>query len=345
MTDTAVAMRSLPRRIFDNRFVRFVSLFLLVTAADFGVQIFSAEAVKHAPADGIALVKIAVTAISAVALLLVYWLFVRWMEHRRVNELAVARAPGGIVAGVLIGFGLFASVIAVLAAMGIAKVVQTPGNDLLSAANMAVLSGVGEELVFRGVVYRIFEEMFGSLVALLVSAGFFGAVHLVNQGATLTSGAAIAIEAGLLLAAAYLLVRNLWLPIGLHFGWNFAESAVFGSVVSGVGFKGLLHTTLTGPELLTGGRFGPEASVVAVAVCAAAALVIGIVAVRRGEWRGLRLAINDRGAPLTWQSVTQNGCDGPLEPCCSCEARSHDPPKVPENHPVPEGDFRGGPVG
>lgn len=287
-------MSGILRRLFDNRPVRLVALFVAVTAADVGVQVFSAQAVKHAPGGNIALAQLAATAISAAALILVYWLSVRWMEHRRVRELAAARAPGGLVAGALIGLGLFASVIGVLAAMGIAKVVPTPGNDLLSAANMAVLSGVGEELVFRGIVYRIFEEMFGSLVALLVSAAFFGAVHLANQGATLTSGAAIAIEAGLLLAAAYLAVRNLWLPIGLHFGWNFAESAVFGSVVSGVGFKGLLHTTLAGPALLTGGKFGPEASLVAVAVCATAALVIGMVAVRRGEWRGLRLAVNDR---------------------------------------------------
>lgn len=296
MTDAVLepARPSLPRRVFDNRIVRFVALFVLVIAADAGVQIFSAETVKHAPAGNIALVKIAVTAISAIALLAIYWLFVRWMEHRRVGELAVARAPGGILAGAAIGLGLFASVIAVLYAMGIAKIAQTPGNDLLGAANMAVLSGVGEELIFRGIVYRIFEEMFGSLTALLVSAGFFGAIHLANPGATLTSGAAIAIEAGLLLAVSYVAVRNLWMPMGLHFGWNFAESAIFGSVVSGAGFKGMLHTTLTGPEFLTGGKFGPEASVVAVAACASAALIIAIVAVRRGQWRGLRLAVNDR---------------------------------------------------
>jgi hypothetical protein len=116
-----------------------------------------------------------------------------------------------------------------------------------------------------------------------------------NPGATVVSGLGNALVAGVRLAASYMLVRNLWLPIGLHFGWNFTESGIFGSVVSGNPFKGLWSTTLTGPDLLTGGGFGPEASIVAVVVCAAAALVILGLAIRRGEWRPLRLSINDRG--------------------------------------------------
>jgi membrane protease YdiL (CAAX protease family) len=204
-------------------------------------------------------------AVSAIALLLVYWLLARWMERRDVSELSPRKAPAGIPAGILVGLGLFTATIAVLAAMGVAKVgAFNAAQPLLAAINMAVLSAIGEEIVFRGVVFRIFEDIFGSLVALLVSAGFFGFIHLGNPGATAVSGVAIALEAGLLLAASYMAVRNLWLPIGLHFGWNFAESGIFGSVVSGKSFKGLFHTTLTGPDTLTGGAFGPEASVVAV---------------------------------------------------------------------------------
>jgi membrane protease YdiL (CAAX protease family) len=294
MTDAAAAPRSFAQRASDNRLVRFFVMFTAVMAADVGVQIFTGVVAKSAPADSAALYRIGAAAISAAVLLVVYAVLVLGLERRRVRELEAARAPSGLLGGALIGLGLFASAIAVLYAMGVARIVETPGNDLLGAANMAVLAGVGEELLFRGIVFRLFEEMFGSFAALLVSALFFGAVHLANQGATLTSGAAIAIEAGLLLGAAYMWSRTLWLPIGLHFGWNFAESAIFGSVVSGIAFKGVLHTTLTGPELLTGGKFGPEASVVAVGLCAAAALAIALRAVRRGEWQPLRLAINSR---------------------------------------------------
>jgi len=281
------------RIVFDNRIVRFVILFILTICAYAGAQFVQVWAVPQVAAANRENAAIAAEIVSALALLLIYWASVRLLEHRRIDELAPQRAPTNLLAGAAIGLGLFSSVIAALSAMGIAHVGGS-GQSLLGATNMAILSGIGEELIFRGVVYRIFEEMFGSLVALIVSAAFFGATHLANPGATLTSGVAIALEAGVLLGVSYMMVRNLWLPIGLHFGWNFAESAIFGSVVSGNAFKGLFATTMTGPDLLTGGKFGPEASVVAVAICAAAAAVILVVAARRGEWKTLHLAINDK---------------------------------------------------
>jgi membrane protease YdiL (CAAX protease family) len=283
------------RRVFDNRLVRFFVLFVITTAAYAGTQILPAVTMPHIATESRETFAIVAEAVSAIGLLLIYWLFVRWMEHRPVSELSLRRAPLAIPAGVLIGLGLFSATIAILSLMGVAHVGNfVPGQALLAAINMAILSAIGEEIIFRGVVFRIFEEMFGTVVALMVSAGFFGLIHMGNHGATVMSGVAIALEAGLLLAVSYAVVRNLWLPIGLHFGWNFAESGIFGSVVSGNAFKGLFSTTLTGPDLLTGGKFGPEASVVAVAVCATAALVILVIAIRRGEWKGLRLSINDR---------------------------------------------------
>jgi len=292
--DLPVSKPPLARRIFDNRLVRFFLLFLITVLAYAGAQILPAVALPRIAVENRMMMAIAFEAASAIGLLLLYRLSVGWMEHRRVSELSLAGAPGGIPSGILIGAGLFTITIAILSLMGVAHVgAFNAGQALLAATNMAILSAIGEELIFRGVVFRIFEEMFGTLVALLFSAGLFGLIHMANPGATAVSGVAIALEAGLLLGASYALVRNLWLPIGLHFGWNFAESGIFGSVVSGNAFKGLFTTTMTGPDLLTGGKFGPEASVVAVAVCGAAAIVILILAIRRGEWWGLRLSIND----------------------------------------------------
>lgn len=283
------------RRIFDNRPVRLFVLFVVTTAAYAGTQIFPAVTTPHIAPENRETFAIVTEAVSAIGLLLIYWLFARWMEHRPVGELSPRKAPLAIPVGVLIGLVLFTTTIAILSLMGVAHVGNfVPGQALLAAINMAILSAIGEEIIFRGVVFRIFEEMFGTFIALVVSAAFFGLIHMGNRGATVTSGIAIALEAGLLLAVSYAVVRNLWLPIGLHFGWNFAESGIFGSVVSGNSFKGLFSTTLTGPDILTGGKFGPEASVVAVAVCATAALLILVVAIRRGEWKGLRLALNDK---------------------------------------------------
>jgi membrane protease YdiL (CAAX protease family) len=106
-----------------------------------------------------------------------------------------------------------------------------------------------------------------------------------NPGATVVSTVAIALEAGVLLAAAYALTRNLWFPIGLHLGWNFTAGGICGESVSGgAAGKGIFSVSLAGRPLLTGGKFGPEASLIAIAVCLALAIVLLLLAVRNGRW-------------------------------------------------------------
>jgi hypothetical protein len=102
------------------------------------------------------------------------------------------------------------------------------------------------------------------------------------------STVAIALEAGALLGVTYAASRSLWLPMGLHFGWNFTEGGVFGTAVSGGQSHGLIESVLSGPTLVTGGAFGPEASVIALAVCLAATAVTGLWTVRHGRWRPWR---------------------------------------------------------
>lgn len=124
------------------------------------------------------------------------------------------------------------------------------------------LAAVFEEILFRAVLFRIVEQACGTTTALIGSAAVFGLVHSANPGATAFSDVAIAVEAGLLSAMAYALTRNLWLAIGIHTGWNFAEGNLFGALVSGQrSSHSLIHVTLTGPAPFTGGTFGPEASI------------------------------------------------------------------------------------
>jgi hypothetical protein len=137
----------------------------------------------------------------------------------------------------------------------------------------------------RGIVFRISEELVGTWGSLAISAGLFGVLHLANPHATLTAAVAIALEAGVLLAAAYLVTRRLWFAIGLHAGWNFTQGGIFGVAVSGFEAKGLLKGSLSGPPWLSGGEFGAEASLIAVAVCVSAALPLLLFAARGGQWR------------------------------------------------------------
>jgi membrane protease YdiL (CAAX protease family) len=276
--------------------LRFLVFFVVLAVAYAGGQVGIFFLLKHPHGLPVNIIVPAAGILGALVLFAVYRLLVRWMEKRKASELLIARAPGGFVGGTVLGAGLFCAVYAVLFALGIAGYKGSGSTDGLALAfALSLLAGFGEEMVFRGVVFRLFEEGFGTTVAVLISGALFGAIHAGNPGATLASSAAIAIEAGILLAAAYALTRSLWLPIGLHFAWNFTEGGIFGAAVSGHESKSLLSVLLHGPDYLTGGVFGPEASVVAVGVCLTAAIVMLVLAAQRGEWRPLRFRFRTAG--------------------------------------------------
>ena len=130
---------------------------------------------------------------------------------------------------------------------------------------MFLAVAVGEEMIFRGVVFRWLDERWNTWVALLVSALIFGWIHISNDNASWWSSLAISIEAGLLLGAAYKWSGSLWLPIGIHWTWNYTQGNIFGLAVSGThAGNTVLVTTVDGPDIITGGVFGPEASIIAV---------------------------------------------------------------------------------
>jgi uncharacterized protein len=225
-----------------------------------------------------------------------YWAYVRIVERRAVTELSGSDAGRELGSGLVLGALLFSTTIGMLAALG---VYQITGNNgwliMLASLPASVLAGVLEEVVIRGVVFRILEQWLGSWLALAISAVIFGALHLLNPGATLLNAAAISIEAGVLLAAAFMLTRRLWLCIGIHIAWNFTQGGVFSVAVSGGKSTGLLQSRMVGPDWLTGGTFGAEASAVALVVCAAAGAVLIVLAIRRGNvvppaWVGRRAA-------------------------------------------------------
>ena len=134
--------------------------------------------------------------------------------------------------------------------------------------------------------------MFGTLVALLISGAFFGGAHIGNPNATLLSSAAIAIEAALLLCFAYTATRSLWLPIGLHAGWNLTRAGFTRlRCPAAKSSRACFSPRSKDPDIITGGAFGPEASVVTLGVCLVLTVIFAVITFRRGEWKGLRLRI------------------------------------------------------
>ena len=263
---------------------------MVVASRLFSLFVPPASSPLHA---GLAMVR---NLMLAALLLGVYSLLVRWMEHRRAGEIDPRAGAAQLPIGVGLGLALMAGVYLILWGLGSAAFGPGTGVEGLGVGLVAaLLAAVFEELLLRAVLFRILEQACGTTIALIVSAAVFGLLHAINPGATLFSDAAIAIEAGVMLAMAYALTRNLWLAIGIHAGWNFAEGSLFGAQVSGgAAPHSLIHATLSGPRLLTGGAFGPEASVVAVGVCGLAGALLAVMVARRGEWRprALRLSLN-----------------------------------------------------
>jgi uncharacterized protein len=229
---------------------------------------------------------VVVLGVAAACALAGYALFVRHAEQRTPDELAGPGKIRELLAGLVLGAGLFVAVVGVLAASGHYRFL---GHGALAAfclpLALAIYSGVVEELLFRGLVFRLIERSWGTWIALVCSAVPFGIIHMVNPHATLAGAVAIIFEAGILLAAAYLLTRRLWLAMGLHAAWNFTQSGVFGIVISGSDIRGWGRSELTGPDWLSGGPFGAEGSMVALVLCTIAGLLLLRAAHARGRFQ------------------------------------------------------------
>ena len=155
--------------------------------------------------------------IAASVGLAAYSRLMRLVRGRAVCELAGPGRLRELGTGLVWGTALMMAVIAVLAAMGAYRIVAVGWDKgILIGLVAGIMGGVGEELLFRGVLLRLLEAWLGSWWALTVTAVLFGAVHLSNAGASPLGAAAIALEAGILLGACYLVTRRLWFAIGLH---------------------------------------------------------------------------------------------------------------------------------
>ena len=195
--------------------------------------------------------------------LLLYAGWWRWTERRKAADLPMHRLLPDTGLGFGIGILYFVIVTGCIALFGGYKVAGV-GNDWIALAKalfLFLVVAVGEEVLFRGIVFRLLDQQWGTVAALILSALIFGFVHITNSNATVWSSVAIAVEAGLLLGAAYKWAGNLWLPIGIHWAWNFFQGPIFGFAVSGNDTRSLIKPVIEGSDWLTGGSFGAEASI------------------------------------------------------------------------------------
>jgi uncharacterized protein len=134
-------------------------------------------------------------------------------------------------------------------------------TSVLTAFVVFIFVGWNEELLSRGYHLQTIASGMNLFWGVVISSAVFGLLHLGNPNATWVSAAGI-FFAGVYLAYAYIRTKQLWLSIGLHIGWNFFEGVVFGFPVSGLDIYALTRIQVHGPELWTGGAFGPEAGLI-----------------------------------------------------------------------------------
>ena len=228
----------------------FLAVFTLIFVVQ-GIQI-SAKA-SHIKPHSLPGVLIGLLIIAAV--ITVYSVYVRLIERRTVSELGISKAAPEFGSGFIAGVLMFTLTMLILWLLGIITINMGGGLTALGYPLLdALIAGVVEETLIRGVLFRIIEESLGSWIALGISAAIFGALHAFNPGATLISSLAIALEAGILLAAVFMYTRRLWMVIGLHAAWNFTEGGIFGASVSGNAAQGMFASRIQGPGFLTGGK-------------------------------------------------------------------------------------------
>lgn len=281
---------SLVRRIMLHWVVR-----LLITW--FGFGILTGALVAGLEALSIDISPAVSTGVLAVCSLLTVFLVTLLIERRNPTTIGLNVRRFGIdwLKGAGVGTAYLCACVGILALLGGYRIsgVVFAWRTLAGGLLLHMLVGVFEEILFRGILFRLLEEGLGSGIALAITASFFGISHLSNPHATVWSASAIALEAGVLLGAVYMATRSLWFAMGLHTAWNFLQGDLFGITVSGNGTANSLFTPrIEGNPWLTGGTFGIEASVITVALGLGLGIYFMVQALRQNRsmrglwWRG-----------------------------------------------------------
>lgn len=267
-----------------NKILQFPLVRIVIAVLFIGVGLIIGQTLLSLSRSALSITNIGLANVLAFILItpltyFAYWAYVRYVEKRTMIELGNQGAVQEFGLGSLMGFGLFSFVIAILWLLGFYRVngINLVWLALIGALLGAFVSGFVQELIFRAVIYRITEEWLGTWWALGISAILFGLIHLTSAGATIFSALAVALQAGVLLAAAYALTHRLWMAFGIHMAWDFANDGVFGVGLAGQtgqSLQGLFQASLKGPDLFTGGAFGVETSIISVIVLSIAGILL-----------------------------------------------------------------------
>ena len=213
-----------------------------------------------------------VTCTVLLSALFANWLALRIFENLRFEVVGFwwnRRSAENVALGLLGGIGSACLVLAPPLLAGAAHIAATPdqpsAGTLPFVTVLLAFGAAGEELLFRGYGFQVLLSGFGPYATIVPVGVIFALMHTGNPNASWL-GIVNTAGFGILFGYAFLRTRDLWLPIGLHFGWNFTLP-VFGVNVSGLRMKVTGHEMVwTAGTLWSGGEYGPEASILTSAV-------------------------------------------------------------------------------
>jgi len=201
-------------------------------------------------------------------MVILLWLFMKFIDKQPFIQIGL-QTKGRLKEfnyGILLGFIIMAT--AFLFLFSINEIVFNNFSFNLYKVLLSFILFVGvsifEEVVFRGYLLKNLLESFNPFVALFISSIFFSLIHGSNPNVT-TLGLCNIFLAGFFLGASYVFTKNLWFPIALHFSWNFFQ-AMFGFNVSGLDSYSIIEFTITENNILNGGEFGFESSVLSLVI-------------------------------------------------------------------------------
>ena len=268
--------------------VFFIAYFVLISIVEFGFLILfasqtgaSLQEIQQSLVSGrqfglTAIVK----GIEFGFLLLFAWFFARKIDRIPLREFGFRWYPGELFIGAGYGILLILAAYIVYIIAGFAQISGFGTAGMTTSALVwqvvlgfvaLIIAAIHEELLARGYILRNFMQTMNNWVALIVTGLIFSGMHLLNPNLEIL-GLINIFLAGILFGVYYIHRKNLWFPIGLHFTWNFFQGMVFGIPVSGQKMPSILSTNVSGPEILTGGKFGIEASLIGTVILIAAIL-------------------------------------------------------------------------
>lgn len=204
------------------------------------------------------------------AFLLAAYIILRWIDKRPFGTLGLNFSTGWLKElsiGMSMGFGLMTLMFIIFLVSGLIDVTagamdSTVALGVFKYLILFIFAGTFEELLLRGYAFQAFIEGSNIWIPSILLSLVFSILHIFNPNYS-AGGAIIIFLAGILFSIIYIKTRSLWMPVGMHFAWNWTQGSLWGMNVSGIDIKdSILVSTPHGPELLSGGDFGAEGSLI-----------------------------------------------------------------------------------